>query len=211
MAKILLTKALLQSVTCPGNQAKLAFFDAGCRGLVLEVRPTGTKIYALRYLDSRGKQRQFKIGNADDLSLDQARKQAAKLRNQIALGEDIEESKDLLKQVPTVNTFIHDSYLPYVKGYKRSWKCDEGLLRKHIEPIWGKRYLDQITKADLISLIGQHRTTHAPGSCNRLLILLRYLFSCAIKWETPGITKNPTAGIPLMKEDNQKDKATVFL
>ena len=98
MAKILLTKALLQSVTCPGNQAKLAFFDAGCRGLVLEVRPTGTKIYALRYLDSRGKQRQFKIGNADDLSLDQARKQAAKLRNQIALGEDIEESKDLLKQ-----------------------------------------------------------------------------------------------------------------
>ena len=206
MAKILLTKALLQSVTCPGNQAKLAFFDAGCRGLVLEVRPTGTKIYALRYLDSRGKQRQFKIGNADDLSLDQARKQAAKLRNQIALGEDIEESKDLLKQVPTVNTFIHDSYLPYVKGYKRSWKCDEGLLRKHIEPVWGKRYLDQITKADLISLMGQHRTTHAPGSCNRLLILLRYLFSCAIKWETPGIKANPSAGIPLMKEDNQKER-----
>ena len=206
MAKILLTKALLQSVTCPGNQAKLAFFDAGCRGLVLEVRPTGTKIYALRYLDSRGKQRQFKIGNADDLSLDQARKQAAKLRNQIALGEDIEESKDLLKQVPTVNTFIHDSYLPYVKGYKRSWKCDEGLLRKHIEPVWGKRYLDQITKADLISLMAQHRTTHAPGSCNRLLILLRYVFSCAIKWETPGIAKNPTAGTPLMKEDNQKER-----
>ena len=206
MAKILLTKALLQSVTCPGNQAKLAFFDTGCRGLVLEVRPTGTKIYALRYLDSRGKQRQFKIGNADDLSLDQARKQAAKLRNQIALGEDIEESKDLLKQVPTVNTFIHDSYLPYVKGYKRSWKCDEGLLRKHIEPVWGKRYLDQITKADLISLMGQHRTTHAPGSCNRLLILLRYVFSCAIKWETPGIAKNPTAGTPLMKEDNQKER-----
>ena len=206
MAKILLTKALVQSVTFPGNQAKLAFFDAGCRGLVLEVRPTGTKIYALRYLDSRGKQRQFKIGNADDLSLDQARKQAAKLRNQIALGEDIEESKDLLKQVPTVNTFIHDSYLPYVQGYKRSWKCDEGLLRKHIEPVWGKRYLDQIIKADLISLMAQHRTTHAPGSCNRLLILLRYLFSCAIKWETPGITKNPTAGILLMKEDNQKER-----
>ena len=206
MAKILLTKPFVQSVTCPGNQAKLAFFDVGCRSLVLEVRPTGTKVYALRYLDSHGKQRQFKIGNADDLSLDQARKQATKLRNQIALGEDIEESKDLLKQVPTVNTFIHDSYLPYVQGYKRSWKCDEGLLRKHIEPVWGKRYLDQIIKADLISLMAQHRTTHAPGSCNRLLILLRYLFSCAIKWETPGITKNPTSGIPLMKEDNQKER-----
>jgi integrase len=50
------------------------------------------------------------------------------------------------------------------------------------------------------------RKTHAPGSCNRLLILLRYLFSCAIKWETPGIKNNPTAGIPLMKEDNQKER-----
>ena len=90
--------------------------------------------------------------------------------------------------------------------YKRSWACDRGLLKNHIEPRWGKRYLDQITKADLITLFAEHRKTHAPGSCNRLLILLRYLFNLAIKWETPGITKNPTSGFPLMPEDNQKER-----
>jgi integrase len=97
-------------------------------------------------------------------------------------------------------------YLPFVEGYKRSWKCDEGLLRKHIEPVWGKKYLDQISKADIISLFAKHRTTHAPGSCNRLLILLRYMFSLAKKWDIPAIKSNPTEGIPLMKEDNQRER-----
>ena len=122
------------------------------------------------------------------------------------MGQDPAADKAVHRQVPTVSDFIHDSYLPFVQGYKRSWKCDQGLLRKHIEPIWGKRYLDQITKADVIALMAKHRSTHAPGSCNRLLILLRYVFSCSLKWELPGIKANPTAGIPLMKEDNVKER-----
>lgn len=130
----------------------------------------------------------------------------SKLRNQIALGEDIGESKVLLKAVPSISDFIHERYLPFVAGYKRSWECDRGLFKNHVEPRWGKKYLDQITKADLISLFAEHRKTHAPGSCNRLLILLRYMFNLAIKWETPGITKNPTAGFPLMKEDNKHER-----
>ena len=122
------------------------------------------------------------------------------------MGEHPSSQKALKRQVPTVYDFIHNSYLPFVEGYKRSWKCDEGLLRKHIEPIWGKRYLDQITKADIISLFAKHRKTHAPGSCNRLLILLRYMFSLANKWEIPTIKSNPTEGIPLMKEDNKRER-----
>jgi integrase len=131
---------------------------------------------------------------------------ADKYRTMIAMGEDPAMEKALKKQVPTLSTFIHEHYLPFVKGYKKSWKCDQGLLRKHIEPIWGTKYLDQITKADVIALMAKHRTTHAPGSCNRLLILIRYLFSLPTKWDMPGVPKNPTAGIPLMKEDNIKER-----
>jgi len=52
-----------------------------------------------------------------------------------------------------------------VADYQRSWPCDCGLLENHAEPIWRKKYLDQITKADVISLIPSQRKTHAPGSC----------------------------------------------
>jgi integrase len=206
MAKELFSKTFVGSVSCPADQAKVVFFDKGCRSLVLEVRPTGTKVFSLRYVDKRGKQRQHKIGNAQDISLDQARKQADKLRAKITMGEDIDESQKALKQVPTVSDFIHAVYLPFIEGYKKSWKSDKGLLKNHIEPIWGKKYLDQITRSDLITLMAEHRKTHAPGSCNRLLILLRYMFNVALRSGDLGITKNPTAGYPLMKEDNKHER-----
>jgi integrase len=66
--------------------------------------------------------------------------------------------------------------------------------------------MDQITKSDIVALMAKQRKTHAPGSCNRLLILLRYMFSLAKKWETPGVKSNPTEGIPLMTENNKKER-----
>jgi integrase len=206
MPKIRLTPQFIKSAVCEQGARKILFFDADCKWLVLEVRATGTATYYLRYQDSRSKTRLLKIGDERDLSLAQARQMADKHRAKIAMGEDPAMDKAQHREVPTMLTFIHEHYLPYVQGYKRSWKCDQGLLRKHIEPIWGKRYLDQITKADVIALMAKHRTTHAPGSCNRLLILLRYVFSCSLKWEIPGVKANPTAGIPLMKEDNVKER-----
>jgi integrase len=38
------------------------------------------------------------------------------------------------------------------------------------------------------------------------VILLRYLFNLAIKWEVEGVTSNPTSGIPLLKENNQIER-----
>jgi integrase len=122
------------------------------------------------------------------------------------MGHDPKAAKADLKKIPTVSEFIHKVYLPYVEGYKKSWKCDRGLLKNHVEPVWGNRYLDQITRSDLITLLANHRKTHAPGSCNRLTILLRYLFNTAIKNGDVGITKNPMDGHPLMKEDNKQER-----
>jgi integrase len=206
MPVVNLTLQVLKTLSCPAGGKKVDYFDSSCKGLLLEVRVSGGRTYYLRFTDERGRNRQLKLGDARDISLNQAKQLADKNRNQIAMGQDPAADKAVYRQVPTVYDFIHDSYLPFVKSYKRSWKCDQGLLRKHIEPIWGKRFLDQITKAEVIALMAKHRTTHAPGSCNRLLILLRYLFSCSLKWEVPAIKNNPTAGIPLMKEDNQKER-----
>ena len=35
---------------------------------------------------------------------------------------------------------------------------------------------------------------------------MRYIFNLALKWETPGISKNPTAGIPLFEENNKRER-----
>ena len=206
MAIINLTPQIIQSATCPEGKAKLDLFDQQCRGLMVEIRPTGRKTFYLRYQDDRKKQRQHRIGDARDISLAKAREEAKKLRARITVGEDINAKKHRLRQIPTVAQLIHERYLPFARTYKRSWTTDEGLLRNHVIPRFGDRYLDQVKKADIIDFISAHLLTHKPGSVNRVIILLRYLFNCAKRWEIPGAERNPTEGIPLLAEDNKKER-----
>ena len=56
--------------------------------------------------------------------MDQARKRADELRGQIALGKDPTEERAVLKQVPTLAQFVQARYMPFIKGYKRSWHID---------------------------------------------------------------------------------------
>ena len=206
MAVLNLTQQMIKTARCPVGARKVVFFDTNCKGLNLEVRTSGGCTYYLRYRDSRGHVRQLKIADERDISLAQARQLADKLRNQIAMGIDPKREANAAKNCPTLSSFVLDQYIPYVKGYKKSWAGDLALYKNHVQRHWGQKHLDEITKADLITLLSIHQSTHAPGSCNRLLILLRYIFNLAIKWETPGIAKNPTAGYPLLKEDNQMSR-----
>lgn len=207
MSIIGLTAKKLKSLTCPPGKAKENVWDAGCKGLMLELRGSGGKTWYLRYVDARGKPRQHRLGDADDITLDQARKRADELRGQIALGVDPSEAKRELKQIPTFAAFVHDRYMPFIKAYKRSWGIDESLLRNHILPKLGGLYLDQISKENVIAL---HRDRldigGAPASANRLLIIVRYIFNLAIRWDVPGVAKNPTLGIPLFEENNKRER-----
>jgi len=173
---------------------------------MLETRPTRRQTYYLRYQDERKKQHQHRIGDARDLTLAMARKEADKLRAKIATGEDINAKKVRLKQIPTIAVLISERYLPFAKTYKRSWATDECLLRNHIVPRFGHLYLDQVKKSDIVAFVTAHLKTHKPGSVNRVIILLRYLFNCAKRWEIPGAERNPTDGIPLLQENNKNER-----
>jgi hypothetical protein len=205
MPKIALTANLMRTTACPDDRDKLDLFDIRCKGLLLEVRHSGGKTWYLRYTDARGRQRQLRIADANDLSLDHARKQADRLRGRIALGHDPGQERIALRSVPTFAEFIAERYLPFIKGYKRAWRTDESLLRNHLLPVLGGRHLDEITKLDIVAIHhGRRAAGAAPGSANRLLVLLRYGFNLALKWEVPGLTKNPTAGVPLLRRTIRK-------
>jgi hypothetical protein len=83
--------------------------------------------------------------------LSQARTLADKARNKIALGNDPCEQRAQSRKVPTLSEFIESQYLPYVKSYKRSWGLDWSLIRNHLLPNLGKKYLDEITLNDITS------------------------------------------------------------
>jgi len=207
MPKTQLTPQLVKQTSCPTGKVKCDLFDSNCKGLMIEIRATGGKTYYLRYKDHRGRARQLKIADERDLSLGQARQMALTLRTKIALGEDPREEKATAKQSPTFATFMAERYMPFVKGYKKSWDCDDSLLRNHLLPALGKKHLDEITKHDVISFHhGMRAKGYAVGTCNRGLILLRYAMNLALKWEIPGITKNPTKDAALFENHNKKER-----
>ncbi len=181
---------------CPTERRKIDFFDQRQRGLVLEVRCSGGKTYYQRYTDERGRERQFKIGPADVISLAQARRKGRQILAEALLGPDPLTKRRELRAIPRLAAFAAEKYLPYVKTYKRTWQTDETILRLHILPRFGNRPLDELSTAELSELINTMREEgYAPGTINRVIVIVRYLYNLARKWKTPGAEENPAAGL----------------
>jgi integrase len=163
---------------------------------MLEVRCSGGKTYYQRYTDERGRERQYKIGPADVLTLEQARRKARQVFAEALLGSDPQQKRREVRAIPRLSEFVHDRYLPFVRSYKNSWQTDETVLRIHILPKLGSLALDEI-KPDLIfELINRMRADgYAPGTINRVIVILRYIYNLARKWKAPGGTENPAAGL----------------
>ncbi|KAF0279165.1 tyrosine-type recombinase/integrase [Spiribacter aquaticus] len=201
-----LTASLLEKTTCPKDKAKIDLIDTEVHGLVAEIRRQGTGTYYLRYTDHRGKRRYHRLGRIGSMSLGDARKAAQKANGRIAMGHDPREEKATQRATPTVSAFIDESFMPYLKSYKRDWYTDWSLIKNHIRPPIGDLHMDEVRRQHLVDLFTRHQVGHKPGSTNRVIVLVRHLFNCAVKWEVPGVTKNPSKGIPLVANENQRQR-----
>jgi integrase len=201
MAVVELTFAFVRNVSCPNGQRKIDYFDSRQRGFLVEVRCSGRKTYYQRYSDERGRERQFKIGRADALTTEQARKKGRSILARALLGEDPQARRQELREIPSLGDFICNQYLPFIVTYKRSWRTDETCLRIHVMPELGRLALDELTADRIVAVVARmRRDGYAAGTANRVVVMLRYLYNLAIKWKVPGVTTNPTAGIELSPE-----------
>ena len=204
--KIKFTKKSIADLSCTNPHGRQFVRDTESRGLCVEVRSTGGKTYYLSYRDERGNQRTHKLANAADISPQQARELCERTRAKIAMGTDVAVEREQLRAAPTVAEFFNDSYLPYIKSYKRSWETDLSVCRNHVLPIIGSLYMDAVSNTDIITVMTRAATTLAASTTNRLLVLLRYMFNLAIRWRTAGVTVNPTAGHVLKKLTNYRER-----
>jgi integrase len=207
MSKITLTPSNVESAKCPADKRKLDLFDQRTKGLLLEVRVTGGKTYYIRYTSARGKVCQLKLADARDVTLAQARQLADQTRNKLAMGEDPKEAKADLRAAPTFAKFVEEDFLPHIKMHKRSWGSDVSLLNNHLLPALGHLHMDIIARRDVQRLLTSRLDLgKAPGTCDRMLILARHIFNCAIKWKTAGVKANPAKEVDLLNVDNKRER-----
>src|SRR5688572_5208376 len=110
-----LDAAFVQLAYSPEGRKKIEYRDTIITGFSLEVRASGGKTYYLRYFDKCGRQRQFKIGGVNDISFDQAKKAAKRLRADTTLGGDPMAKKAVHKSVPTYAT-LAAQHVDHAKG-----------------------------------------------------------------------------------------------
>jgi integrase len=194
--KTALSASFIRHCECPQGTRRIDFFDAAIPGFMLEVRGTGGKTFYQRYRDAHGRERQFKIGSAQVLTVTQARRKARSVLAEAILGRDPQKERQELRRIPTLAEFVDEAYMPYAKNVKRSWQTDETILRIHILRKIGGLPLDQISNQMIADLLRRMQDDgYASGTTNRVLVLLRYMFNLASKWGVPGAGKNPTAGL----------------
>lgn len=197
----------VRTAVCPEGKSKIDYYDTAIIGFILEVRSTGGKTFHLRYRDAHGKQRQHKIGDAQSISYDKARQAAQTLRSRVVLGESPAEERKTKRSIPTLAEFSADRYMPFVKGYKKSWDSDDSYLRNHVLPKFGSLHLDQVSQEAVIEFHhGMRAAGYAFATCNRMVILMRYMFNLAKKWKIAGAESNPTAGVPLYEANNARER-----
>ena len=196
-----LTASFVRKAACPEGAEKINFFDSRQRGFLVEIRASGRKTYYQRFRDERGRERQFKIGRADIVTMEQARRKGRSVFARAILGEDSQQRREELRAIPTLEAFVRDRYIPFVATYKRSWRTDETILRHHALPQLGKLALDEIKAEHIVDVVARMKSKGlAASTANRVLVILRYIYNLAIKWRVPGIASNPTTGIELGPE-----------
>ncbi len=107
----------------------------------------------------------------------------------------------------TLNQFHLDHYLPYIKVAKRSWGTDVSVLKNHILPMLGG-YAMLDLKPFVIQEMVQALVKKglSPSTCNRALIILRFMYNCGLKWEVLPKMENPCKNVKELALNNKKER-----
>ncbi len=177
----------------PIDGKRTEYFDQSLPGFGVRVSPSGHKSFCLFY--RRGKRlRRYTLGRFPAFSLAQARVLARDALFEVAQGGD-----PALKKAETrrANTFaeLADEYLErHAKPIKKSWKQDQRVILKELNPPLGRMLAKDVTRADIRRLLDRIVRRPAPSQANTVHTIVRKLFNWALSQDL--VERNPCHGLP---------------
>lgn len=207
MPRQFLTESLIQQLVCPSARAHVEIFDTRMRGLYVDVLKSDRRMYRVRYREC-SRYRILTLGDTQLLTLDEARQQARTAQRCAMQGGDPKQVMvTSWHEGLRLTNFFLDHYLSYIRSYKRSWQTDVFLYNRHLDPLWGERAMETITPQEIAALVRSLLSRgYAPATCNRLLAVLRYLYTLAARWELIDPRCQPARTVKDLKEDNRIER-----
>lgn len=211
MPKIRLSAAVVEQTVCPPDRKRVDLYDEVITGFTCEIRratggKTGGKTYYLRYFDAHGRQRQHKIGGVHDITFDQARKVARRLRSEVVLGGDPSAAREKRRAIETY-AVLAELHIAHAEANQKASFSAVGIIRNKLVPHFGKMHLDEITQRTVSDFIAAQRAEGLkPATLEKYRVTLSRSFSLGEQHRVPGCESNPVREVRLPKFDNRRQR-----
>ena len=164
-------------------------------GLLLEVRPVGSKLWRYRFTYN-GKRTRLSLGNYPEVSLKSARTKRDEIKEMVANGIDPRITEEPTKEKES-KTFAQMVAL-YLEHYKEDrnekyWEGVESLFRRDANPIIGELPIDQIKAKQIIPIVQSVQDRGALESGKRLFTQISKVFKFSVSHGEAE--RNPCADI----------------
>ncbi len=204
MPKVQLTAAFCAAAQCEPGKKRTDYYSDTQTGFGLEVRCSGKKTYFQRYFDPHGRQRQVTIGGYADITFEQAKGVAKKIRSEAVLGGDPAAEKEKKKVIPLYRE-LAEQHLTHAASYQRSYDSTERIIHNHVLPRLGKLRLDEIKQQDVTTWLTEKRKSGlAPATVEKIRIMFSRSFELARQWQL--FDGNPVKYVPRVKFNNARER-----
>ena len=181
-------------------------YDEGEPGLCLRVQPSGKKGWGLR-IRYRGVQHRYSLGDYPATSLAEVRVLAAAMKKNATQGLDPKLVLCPPEPEPATTLTVREAIARYMETKKgnRSHDLERRRFALHVEPRFGDKRIDEVTKADIANLL--HDMAHSAGlraEPNRVFTSLTGFWSWVVH-QHGYRPDNPMAGMkrPIKHEPSQ--------
>ena len=191
------TKEALTGLRLPALGERVIYLDAKTTGLQLRITAAGIKTFSVFRRIKGGQPERITLGRFPDLTVEQARKLAARVNAAIEEGSNPADVKRAHKGEPTLTGFFKE-YGERHGQKKRAWKDDQQRFRDYLESPLGTRKLSAITREMVGHILSDmERDGKAGATVNNVRALASGIFGKAIEWSY--LANNPVKGIKTRK------------
>ncbi len=186
------TKEALQGLPTPETGKRAVYLDAKTTGLQIRVTDTGAKTFSVYRRIKGGKPERITLGRFPAMTIEQARKQAARINAEIEEGSNPAQVKRAHREEMTFAELFKE-YGERHGNKKRSWKTDQSLYANHLQSI-APHKLTKVTREMISRILSDlDKAGKAGATVNNIRALISSVFSRAIEWGYAS--NNPVSGI----------------
>jgi integrase len=212
--KLNLTNARVRDL--PTRDETVTYWDHDLAGFGVRIMGrSGTKTFILQRRTRRGRNLKIKLGRANEVSADWARRRALELIREIETGGDpaanLRAQRDAERErrrAPTVELMVKDWIEASSAGWRPSTLENYGRWSAmHVLPHLGRRKAAEVAPSDVRSWYRSLAATGRSVTANRCLAVLSSAFSWAVASDDwPTVTTNPCLRAISRREKAQEHK-----